>query len=362
MSTERRRGPGIAFAFAAVALSWGITATHAHVGDPMLLEDCGSCHVGHGLPGQPMLAKAEEEFCYQCHGSAAKRSAMVSAGKLSPVAQLKDVEREFAKAFRHPVETGIGHSPTERLPSFSGAAVAHAECVDCHNPHQRNSAGRPQSFAVQGYSLSGQHRTTSASEYEVCFKCHSGRPGADIARRQILEEFALDGRSQHPVTRPAQGTALPSLRRGELVGATLRCSDCHTSDDPSGPRGPHGSNHRFLLSGNYVTDPVATESELAYAFCYSCHDRASILANESFPLHREHVEGDAASGRPGTSCYTCHASHGSREQPFLLRFNPNAVTRDELTGLEQYVQTGTRSGQCWLRCHGVNHGPKEYRP
>ena len=29
---------------------------------------------------------------------------------------------------------------------------------------------------------------------------------------------------------------------------------------PDGPRGPHGSNHRFLLSGNYNTDPLADEA------------------------------------------------------------------------------------------------------
>ena len=140
----------------------------------------------------------------------------------------------------------------------------------------------------------------------------------------------------------------------------MRCTDCHTNDDPNGPRGPHGSNHRFLLSGNYDIDPVTEESPLAYEFCYSCHDRFSILDNESFPLHREHIVGDPIRGIPGTSCFTCHASHGSVEYAHLLRFNANAVSPDRTTGQIRYLSMGERSGECYLSCHGYDHGPERY--
>ena len=347
-------------AVAGLAALCGPPSARGHVDDPLLPEECGSCHVGHGMSGQPLLDLAEEDFCYQCHGSPEKRSVMVAAGRLSPAARPADVEREFEKPFHHPVKAGAGHAPDEKLPAFGGGAVGHAECVDCHEPHRRRLAGRVGMRDVAGYSLSGQYLETSMSEYEICLKCHADRAGFDRSEHRLQEEFALDGRSQHPVTRSARGEKLPSLNRVVGQGASMRCSDCHTSDDSSAPRGPHGSSYRFLLSGNYLLDPVAEESALAYEFCYSCHDRASILADDSFPLHRLHIEGDPLAGRPGTSCYTCHASHGSPKYPHLLRFHPGAVSRDPGTGLVRYVQTAPGSGQCWLSCHGVDHGPEDY--
>ncbi len=338
----------------------GAPVAFGHVGDALLPEGCGSCHVGHGMAGQPMLAQAEEDFCYQCHGSEEKRTRMISSGRLSAAAVLADVEREFRKPFRHPVQEGTGHLPTEQLPSFKGATIGHAECVDCHNPHQRIEAGKPMTYKVAGYSLSGQNLETSLHEYEICLKCHTDYLGVDRTERSLSAEFALGGRSQHPVTREASGAGIPSMPLARTPGMTMTCSDCHTSDDPNGPRGPHGSDYRFLLSGNYTLDVYAEESPQAYEFCYSCHDRYSILGNESFPLHREHIVGDPLSGRPGTSCFTCHNSHGSRDNPYLLEFNPKAVTRETNTGFLQYQKTAAGSGKCYLRCHDHNHSPAEY--
>jgi predicted CXXCH cytochrome family protein len=332
----------------------------AHVNSPSLLEGCGSCHVGHGMAGEPMLSHSEEDFCYQCHGSDENRTKATSQGRLAAGVSLADIEQELRKPFRHPVEEGSGHSPTERLPAVEGATVSHAECVDCHNPHQRTDVGKTQLFKVSGFSLSGQYLENNALEYEVCLKCHSDYLGFDRSEQNLRAEFSLTVRSQHPVTRPASGGNRPSLTASAMRGATMTCSDCHTSDDPNGPRGPHGSNHQFLLSGNYTVDAVSEESPYAYEFCYSCHDRSSILGDESFPMHRDHIVGDPLNNRPGTSCFTCHASHGSREYPHLINFNPKAVTRESKTGLLKYFELGDESGECYLKCHGHDHGPAKY--
>ncbi|HUU44710.1 MAG TPA: cytochrome c3 family protein, partial [Acidobacteriota bacterium] len=281
-------------------------------------------------------------------------------GRLTAGIELADIEREFQKTFHHPVKEGSGHSPGERLPSLKTATVGHAECVDCHNPHQRIEAGRPQTYAVTGYSLSGQYLESSIYEYQICLKCHSEYLGADRSVKSLSADFDQSVRSQHPVTRGARGVRLPSLAAGSGRSLTMTCSDCHTSDDREGPRGPHGSDHRFLLSGNYTRDIVTDESPYTYEFCYSCHDRSSILSNESFPLHREHIVGDPISGRSGTSCHTCHASHGSRDNPHLLDFNPKGVERDSRTGLLRYEERGEHGGACYLRCHDHDHGPAEY--
>jgi predicted CXXCH cytochrome family protein len=332
----------------------------SHPGSALLPEGCGSCHVGHGLPDEPMLSLSQEDFCYQCHGPAENRSMMISAGTLAPSESLKDVEREFKKPFHHPVEEAGGHSPVERLPRFDGRAVTHAECVDCHNPHQRVPRTGSKVDAVSGYSLSGQYLEQANQEYEVCLKCHTDVIGGPNTDTDIRREFATSARSMHPVTRPAIGKRQPSVKSLGTGSATMQCSDCHRSNDPDSPRGPHGSDYPFLLSGNYVTAGEVDESPLAFEFCYSCHERSSILNNESFPLHQEHIVGNVLKGVPGTSCFTCHASHGSEDEPFLIRFNPEVVTGTGVGKRLDYLSYGNRTGACFLTCHGHDHDPAEY--
>lgn len=345
-------------AFMLLVANLTVTAGTGHIGNAFLPEGCGSCHVGHGLSGEPMMAASEEDQCYTCHGSANRRADAVARGLLAQGANLDDIEREFSRTYRHPVEEGMGHSPGERLPSFSGSRASHAECVDCHNPHDRVGKHQRGVSGVAGYSLSGQYLDKVTYEYEICLKCHTDLIAGPDSRSNIPSQFASSVRSMHPVTRPSDGGRQPSLQAsGE---ATMLCSDCHRSNDPSAPAGPHGSDFEFLLSGNYDRSGNASESPLAFEFCYSCHDRSSILSNESFPLHREHIEGDALRNIPGTSCYTCHASHSSERNPFLLSFNRAVVSGSQPGNRILYQSRGSNSGLCYLSCHGHNHGPAEY--
>jgi len=332
----------------------------AHVSSGLLPEGCGSCHVGHGMDKQPMLESAEEDFCFKCHGSDEDRSAMISDGRLSPAARLDNLESVFKKPYRHPVEEGFGHSPTEKLPAFKGSSVSHAECTDCHNPHQRIQMSENQVYEVSGYNIAGQQVEKSLHEYEICLKCHAENVGFDKSPRNLMREFAVSDKSQHPVTKASTGKALPSLSTSVPRGTMMKCSSCHTNDDPDGPSGPHGSNHQYLLSGNYNTDVYSDETPYAYEFCYSCHDRSSILSDESFPFHSEHILGDPLENRRGTSCFSCHASHGSRDNANLIEFNPKAVTSDTGTGILTYRSNGDGTGECYLTCHGHAHGPERY--
>ncbi len=75
--------------FVAGALAWP-TGVRAHVDDPMLLQECGSCHVGHGVSGQPMLGEVEEEVCFRCHGADEARTREIAAGNLAAGAELQD--------------------------------------------------------------------------------------------------------------------------------------------------------------------------------------------------------------------------------------------------------------------------------
>ena len=117
------RRPGI-FVLAGVALLIGVA--YAHVESPMLPEGCGSCHVGHGVSGEPMLAHSEEKFCYQCHGSETNRSAMRTSGRLAVEASLSDIEQQFQKVYRHPVETGpSGRRRSQSSPRLSPSGRNH---------------------------------------------------------------------------------------------------------------------------------------------------------------------------------------------------------------------------------------------
>lgn len=345
-----------------IIIALGGSTLWGHVDNYMLPEGCGSCHVGHGVIDQPMLAQSEEQMCYQCHGSSEKQSAMKSAGLLAQQANPQNVEQVFSKIYRHPVVEGTGHSPTEKLPNLT-SSVDHAECVDCHNPHQRISPGPKTVYDVKGYSLSGQYLDQSMNEYEICLKCHATNDLKSSGQKQkdMLRAFANTVKSQHPVTVTGTGSKSVSLTKSLGPANSMKCSDCHTNDDTSGPKGPHGSNYPFLLSGNYDTDIYASESSYAFEFCYSCHDRSIILSNRSFPLHREHILGDPFKNIPGTSCYTCHASHSSEDYPYLIEFNPEAVTNDEMTHQIRFESFSSGNGRCYLTCHGKAHSPEEYQ-
>ena len=334
------------------------TSLYGHIDNYLLPEDCGSCHTGHGLKNEPMLNHSEEKLCYQCHSDESKRSQMKTSGRLAEEAVLANIETEFNKTYRHPVKSGTGHKPGEKLDNMSAASINHSECVDCHNPHTRTNATNK--HEVSGISLSGNYLETATEEFEVCFKCHANTKSLKSYSKNIRRSFALSNRSQHPVTKDISTIKSVSLNMASNFSSAMKCSDCHTNDNKNGPKGPHGSRHKYLLSGNYDTDIYNTESSYAYEFCYSCHDRLSILSNNSFPLHKEHVVGDPLKNIKGTSCFTCHSSHSSETYEHLIGFNQEAVGADDNTKKISYQSNGTNSGECTLLCHGYSHTSAKY--
>ena len=140
----------------------------------------------------------------------------------------------------------------------------------------------------------------------------------------------------------------------------MNCTDCHNSDNArsrggSGPNGPHGSIYRPLLAERYSTRDFTAESADAYALCYRCHERSSILANESFPLHRLHIANEH------TPCSVCHDPHGvppsSRggDHSHLINFDTSVVFPSDFSRRIEFRNTGRLRGSCTLRCHDFNH-------
>ena len=351
------------FAVPALALQQKSILTGAHGQEKFLLKSCRACH-----RGMKMAIRNEEKTCLTCHGNSVKQREMVAAGYLRDArsARLQDIEAELQKPYRHPVLTASGvHQRREVLPETLVNAARHAECVDCHEPHK---VSRDKPFSgIQGKRV-GSFVTEISKEYELCYRCHgrSANLPADSTDKQL--EFRLTNKSYHPVEGEGASAFVISLkepyaarkkRPGDI--AVISCHDCHGSDSPTGPRGPHGSTYRGLLTANYATEDARPESSYAYELCYKCHERSSILGDESFPYHALHILGERGRDQPGTACYTCHDAHGSPESPYLIRFNPDVVGFNK-DGKREYKAQGvaTRHGSCALSCHGVEHEPKSY--
>ncbi|MBI5155068.1 hypothetical protein HZA57_07510 [Candidatus Poribacteria bacterium] len=323
---------------------------------------CMNCHQAHHADGAiELVTHAQEEtVCLVCHDGNTARS---------------DMRPVFQKAYRHSVEFNTGvHQPGE---SPAGSSD-HVECADCHNPHRAadGPAAAPavmgELAGVSGIDAVGVELDEAQFEYEVCFKCHADGGVAPLhsITRQInslntRNEFATASPSFHPVEVPGMNPSVPSLLAPWTEGSMVYCSDCHGNDSPTasadGTAGPHGSTFEFLLARQYETgDPVA-EGPGAYALCYGCHSRDSILANESFSSHAKHIV-DAQ-----TSCSVCHDGHGidqnqgnALNNAHLINFDTSVVEQEPSLMLIEYQSFGGGAGQCTLRCHGVDHSPKTY--
>ncbi|MBA4366930.1 MAG: cytochrome C, partial [Desulfobacterium sp.] len=169
--------------------------------------------------------------------------------------------------------------------------------------------------------------------------------------------FSSGNPSHHPVGNLGVNADVPSLLSSWTVNSLMTCMDCHNTDDRSGraPKGPHGSNFKYLLERNYETNDPASESADAYALCYKCHSRDSIIGDQSFKYHRRHIV------EQNTSCSVCHDPHGisslqgnADNNSHLINFDLTAVAPN-ISGELAFQDLGRFSGQCSLTCHGREH-------
>lgn len=320
---------------------------------------CGNCHRTHKAGGRERLLNyvAEEDNCMPCHnGNVAKT----------------DMENSFRKISRHPVRSTTGvHDPVES----SIVASRHVECEDCHNPHAvRSTPGfiAGPIVGVRGISISGAEIDSASHEYEICFRCHAdsfSKPAARTPRQieqlNVREEFSPANPSYHPVAGIGKNQDVPSLLNPYTVNSTIGCSDCHDDDGStaaggSGPNGPHGSNYPPILQMRYDVLDNTSESSTVYALCYKCHDRNSILNDQSFTSHSLHIVDQR------TPCNVCHDPHGisaiqgnALNNAALINFDISIVQSNSMGNL-RYESTGRFSGSCYLLCHGSDHAPKNY--
>jgi hypothetical protein len=334
----------------------------SHGDRSVMSKSCRACH-----RGMNMAVSGEEKTCLTCHGDATARNGMIAAGFLKDTGglNLPDIATELRKPYNHPVLTIQGvHRNKEMLPEDVVNAARHAECVDCHDSHlvEKDAPFR----GLKGRRV-GNFMADIAQEYELCYRCHSESANLPGNSSNKHEEFKATNPSFHPVEEEGKNTFVISLKEPYVAQkqkpndvSRISCRDCHGSDDSNGPKGPHGSNNPGLLVLNYQMDDQRSETQQAYALCYKCHDRVSILSNESFPYHSLHIEGRLG-GQGGTSCFSCHDAHGSSQYPHLIKFNEDVVFENADRKLKYAAQGySARHGACYLNCHGVEHNPLEY--
>lgn len=142
---------------------------------------CTSCHSIHGAKAkESLLTESAPKLCYGCH---------------------TEMKAEFSRPYRHRVNEGL------------------VKCSDCHNEH--------------GGFLPKQLRT-SASQDQVCFKCHTEKKGPFVYEHlPVKTEGCTSCHTPHGSTNPRL------LKVGQV---NLLCLQCHTlslnnipSQPPIGP-------------------------------------------------------------------------------------------------------------------------------
>mgnify|MGYP006267625535 CR=1 FL=1 len=320
------------FLFLAVACPQSVSADEkdhlpTHVDKKKLPKGCAECHKGHGEKATPMLQTAKDKLCVKCHGPGGKQ---------------KDVYATLTKPSNHPIiQTSKHHALGEELPERNPSTPRHVACSDCHNVHESSKGNAVK--GLRGYSVRSQKTVEQQGEHEVCYKCHTDSQNLQRGKN-VSVKFASTNPSYHPVETIGRNRSVPSLIKNVYNSmSTIKCSSCHGNDDPMGPAGPHGSLYAPLLKARYVRT-VGPESTSSYALCYLCHNRMSILNDESFKAHKAHV----VYGQ--VSCAQCHDSHGSILNPYLINFDTSVVTPNS-KGQLIFMQGVPGKPLCFLKCH-----------
>lgn len=357
-------------------------------------RNCAACHKGHKEAMSPLtkgLRPNADQLCTSCHEGLNTTPVANGAPKLPTLGgqgsgHLQNrLSSRRAEGYTRTVKTG-----KQRL-------LLTQDCTGCHDPHGKERGRlRTTAFDARGQLLDRRPQSVA----EVCFACHAGPEAVRLQSglSDLGQLFAKGAASSHAIGAKAAGRPeLPSLRTSTFQGA-LDCGSCHDNPDPSGARGPHVSTQTAILKAPFGREKdLARLGERANDLCFLCHDKQSILSNQSFPFHAQHLNGFTGSGssaakrqtpalseaaavlglrsvrdlRPGragaylpgygepTTCATCHASHGSTRQPALIEFDRSVVSPSSV-GAPSFQRSGLGRGTCTLTCHGYDHVQTRY--
>jgi predicted CXXCH cytochrome family protein len=379
---------------------------------------CLNCHANHGAPVRQYLLKAPvDQVCFSgagCHGNGilppagaqpvmsnllqALSPSAKSAGNAAPASQgsrrpSANLQSLFSQAlYTHPVgANGSTYKANSRLP----LREPRVECVDCHNGHAAGGTSRMFGIKkslrqVKGVSKDSMGSVEASTEYEICYKCHSGsfaykfvgvnKPDRVIAQPDQLKRFDATNPSFHPVAadnRTGSGRSLLAQYQNTMI--RIACSDCHNSDQSkkaggNGPNGPHGSRYEHILLARYdmpVKGAAGRQTACAdyrssYALCFTCHfedyvmTSGTFFANGAVNEHALHVVDRCI------PCFACHDPHGvslqdgatSRNNSHLINFDRRYAASSAIP-IPRYSTDFPGAGSCTVSCHAG--GTHSYR-
>ncbi len=318
---------------------WHIDLENAgYSDDTPQLHGCFSCHRSHGGAAGMMLLKGvdpvnpsqvgEEWTCIPCHNGnmASNIDAMLNKLSRHPVKENYGLHNPL----RYPLSSDPVRENLENINTSS----RHSECQDCHNPHASKIGSHTQGDNVIGNSLLGSWGVqptwgavgSPATTYNIidftdtgpdkleaylCLKCHSyysygfnpptvpsgNADGSVVVEADPTIDFNPSNLSFHPVFEigrnlppstanlnwPNNGLgltntfmyALDAIKYPVRHDSRITCSDCHGSSNVNDPKGPHGSDQRWILRGN------ETGIGSPQNFCYNCH-RRDVYGDEGY--------------------------------------------------------------------------------
>lgn len=403
-----------------------------HVISGLVSDACASCHAAHDAAGSMLLQRSgpQSSTCFTCHDGTGASTDVQSQWSS---ASLPANDPATSSWYSHPSTSASSHVSAQEN-EFEGTLDRHAACADCHQPHLADGT-RPLN-SVGGWSASGSIagasgvavvngdagtaptytlQQTSAFEYQLCFKCHSGftqLPAQDPAHpsRWSLDkgiELNPANVSYHPVE--AAGKNQTDAMARSLAGTspyklwvfetqdTVRCESCHgnsaaTTQTPrpvaDASLDNHASPNRGILIAPYrdrTLKPRGPYVAQDFALCYVCHaeapmvdDSGDLRDDTNFNWHGYHLGSISGNGLGGTDidvpgagpgnaiCAECHfrihgsalAVNGQAPAIGLVNFAPDVQALGGV--LEFKPATPTSLGTCTLVCHGKAHNAYGY--
>ena len=359
---------------------------------------CEVCHTPHFAPtaeellnftsAPPAPFSCTSAGCHsstpaQAHAAYVTGTSALGQMRAASPAGMVDIARQLRKPSAHHELQGITPMARRAPGGETRSGIRSAACADCHNPHLASGGQADAPYVsgllrgVNGVDRNGAEIGTATFEYEICFKCHADNtPDQSYIPRVIVVTntrvaFDTANPSYHPVISIGKNMNIPSIpspfEPNMSPSVMIYCTTCH-ADDEGGSRGPHGSSFVPILKERYEMADNTPESYDNYALCYRCHNRSSILGDQSFRLNKMQKGGHSGHVRgANTPCSACHDPHGvydpsmggpagtTGSHTHLINFDASIVLPKTGNQYPVFTDTGTFSGSCTLVCHGVLH-------
>lgn len=324
---------------------------------------CEVCHEEHGS-NYPRLQKNPEDTntvngeCLSCHGGTPPAQFSSAPNVKTDLTQPGNGTTSPDR-YRHPTLYNSGnHSDTEDYTTLKANGKRHAECLDCHDPHNeqqvtgvnapptappplRNVTGVDVNYS--GVTWNNWDTTKNwnfqkpiVNQYQLCFKCHSSYSwqnsppvfSGSIQQTDIPKEFNPNNPSYHAVVGASKMPTFTYNNQTYYYGkfntantdstgapwsatSRLYCEDCHSSGTTS-LRGPHGSNYWYILRAPWTPNTGAEGmggtggSNTQNHVCFICHD---------YNFYAAGVDGGSSTVRSKFSTswdYNLHRKHNQR--------------------------------------------------